>query len=452
MSNTVVNVVGGGLAGSELAFQLGSRGINVRLFEMRPLKMTPAHRTGGLAELVCSNTFKSMAAHSAPGILKRELTELGSLLVQAAPLAQVPAGEALAVDREVFSQAVEKAVLSTGRVERISATVEDIAKLPDAFATVIATGPLTQGKLADYVKSLSGGQGLYFYDAIAPVVEASSINREIAFAASRYGKGGDDYLNCPMSEEQYNTFYDALMSAEKMDFHDFEEAQYFQGCQPIEAIAETGRDSPRFGPMKPVGITDPRTGKMPHAVVQLRIDNLSRSAYNIVGFQTKLKYPEQKKVFRLIPGLEDAELLRLGSMHRNTYICTPLLLNESFGLKDHPYVRFAGQITGCEGYTESSAIGLLCAMAIWKELNGQKWTLPSRATALGGLCHYLFNSPANEFQPVNVHFGLFDQSLFNIPKGKRKKSEAREIMGQQAVQNLISWRNGLDWTPCLAQF
>lgn len=446
MSETFVNIVGGGLAGSELAYQLGSRGIKVRLFEMRPQKLTPAHRTGGLAELVCSNTFKSTAAHSAPGIFKRELAELGSLLVQTAPKAQVPAGEALAVDREVFSRAIEQAVLSTGNVERFSMVVEDLAALPPAYTTVLATGPLTQGKLADFVKSLSGGFGLYFYDAIAPVVEASSVNRDIVFAASRYGKGGDDYLNCPMSEEEYNRFYDTLMAAEKMAFHDFEEAQYFQGCQPIEAIAETGRDSPRFGPMKPVGLTDPRTGKMPHAVVQLRIDNLSRSAYNLVGFQTKLKYPEQKRVFQLIPGLENAEFLRLGSMHRNTYACSPLLLGHNFALKDHTTVRLAGQITGCEGYTESSSIGLLAAMAIWCELSGKTWSLPPRASALGGLCHYLFNSPAAEFQPINVHFGLFDQSLFTIPKGRKKKADVRALMGEQSVVNVQAWREKIGWS------
>ncbi len=445
MSETVVNVIGGGLAGSELAYQLGSRGIKVRLFEMRPQQLTPAHRTGGLAELVCSNTFKSMAAHSAPGILKRELKELGSLLVKSAPVAQVPAGDALAVDREVFSREVERAVLATGNVERISMVVEDLASLPPAYATVLATGPLTQGKLADYVKSLSGGLGLYFYDAIAPVVEASSVNREIVFAASRYGKGGDDYLNCPMTEDEYNRFYDAMIAAEKMDFQDFEEAQYFQGCQPIEAIAETGRDSPRFGPMKPVGLEDPRTGRRPHAVVQLRIDNLSRSAYNIVGFQTKLKYGEQKRVFQLIPGLEHAEFLRLGSMHRNTYICSPLLLDKHFALKDHRAVRLAGQITGVEGYTESSAIGLLLSMAIWSEISGREWNLPPRASALGGLCHYIFNSPADEFQPVNVHFGLFDQSLYTLPKGRRGKAETRELMGQQSIVNICGWRDRLGW-------
>jgi methylenetetrahydrofolate--tRNA-(uracil-5-)-methyltransferase len=447
MSEIVVNVVGGGLAGSELAFQLGSRGIKVRLFEMRPTKMTPAHRTGQLAELVCSNTFKSTASHSAPGIFKAELKQLGSLLVQAAPRAMVPAGEALAVDREVFSKEIEAAVLATGNVERISACVEDITTLPEAYATVIATGPLTQGKLTEFVKSLSGGFGLYFYDAIAPVVDAASINRDIVFAASRYGKGGDDYLNCPMSQTEYDRFYDALMAAEKMDFQDFEEAQYFQGCQPIEAIAETGRDSPRFGPMKPVGLTDPRTGKMPHAVVQLRIDNISRSAYNLVGFQTKLKYGEQKKVFQLIPGLENAEFLRLGSMHRNTYICSPLLLDSHFALKNHRNIRLAGQITGVEGYTESSSIGLLLAMAIWCEVNNRSWSLPPRASAVGGLCHYLFNSPPKDFQPVNVHFGLFDQTLFNLPKGRRKKTDTRKLMGVSAIKNVTEWRETIGWTP-----
>lgn len=445
MSEIAVNVIGGGLAGSEIAYQLGVRGIKVRLYEMRPHKLTPAHTTGNLAELVCSNTFKSTAMHSAPGIFKTELKALGSLLVHAAPAAQVPAGEALAVDREAFSREVEKAILSTGNVERISMVVEDLSQLPPAHATVLATGPLTQGKLAEYVKSLSGGFGLYFYDAIAPVVDASSINRDVVFAASRYGKGGDDYLNCPMTEDEYNAFYDALMAADKMDFQDFEEAQYFQGCQPIEAICETGRDSARFGPMKPVGLEDPRTGKMPYAVVQLRIDNLSRSAYNLVGFQTKLKYGEQTRVFRMIPGLEKAEFLRLGSMHRNTYICSPLLLNDKFGLKSHPGVRFAGQITGCEGYTESSAVGLLVAMAIWCELTGKTWAIPPRTTTLGALCHYLFNSEPKDFQPVNVHFGLFDQSMFTLPKGRRKKSETRELMGVECIKNIKAWRDEIKW-------
>lgn len=442
-----VNVVGGGLAGSELAYQLGVRGINVRLFEMRPGKMTPAHTTGNLAELVCSNTFKSMAPHSAPGVFKGELKELGSLLVHAAPAAQVPAGEALAVDREAFSREIEKAILSTGNVERVARQVGSVDALPPAHCTVLATGPLTQGPLADFVKSLSGGYGLYFYDAIAPVVEASSIDRGVVFAASRYGKGGEDYLNCPMTRDEYDAFYDALMAAGKVEFQDFEEAQYFQGCQPIEAIAETGRDSPRFGPMKPVGLTDPRTGRRPYAAVQLRIDNLTRTAYNMVGFQTKLKYDEQKRVFRLIPGLASAEFLRLGSMHRNTYVCTPLLLDHRFGLKSRGDVRLAGQITGVEGYTESSAIGLLCAMAIVAELEGREWRLPPRASALGGLCHYLFHSDPKDFQPVNVHFGLFDPASFDLPPKIHDKKALRAEMGRQAILNIARWRDEMAWNP-----
>lgn len=445
--NAVVNIVGGGLAGSEAAYQLAVRGISVRLFEMRPLKMTPAHKTGNLAELVCSNTFKSTAPNSAPGIFKTELKELGSLLVHAAPAAQVPAGKALAVDREVFSREVERALLATGNVERVNAQIESIETLPEAYATIIATGPLTQGGLASFMQSLSGGHGLYFYDAIAPVVDAASIDRGIAFAASRYGKGGDDYLNCPMSAAEYDRFYDALMSAEKMEFQDFEEARYFQGCQPIEAIAETGRDSPRFGPMKPVGLIDPRTGKHPHAVVQLRIDNLSRTAYNLVGFQTKLKYPEQKRVFSLIPGLRNVEFLRLGSMHRNTYVCSPLMLEKNFALKSRPDTRLAGQITGVEGYTESSAIGLMSAMAIWCELTGRTWALPPRASVLGSLCHYLFHSAPESFQPVNVNFGLFDPSLFEMPARRMGKSDARLEMGKQSVRNIVKWRDETGWMP-----
>ncbi len=410
---------------------------------MRPTHSTPAHKTGGLAELVCSNTFKSLAAHSAHGIFKKELAQLGSLLMKIAPLAQVPAGEALAVDREVFSNEIERALLETGRVERCSALVENIDSLPLADRTIIATGPLTQGPMADYIRSLSNGHGLYFYDAIAPVIDATSIDTKIAFQASRYGKGTDDYWNCPMSREEYDRFYDALIASEKMAFHDFEAAQYFQGCQPIEAIAETGRDSLRFGPMKPVGLEDPRTQKRPHAVVQLRIDNLAKSAYNMVGFQTKMKYGEQIRVFRLIPGLENAEFLRLGSMHRNTYICTPELLKPDFSLNTHPNIHFAGQITGVEGYTESSAIGLLCALAIDCHRKEIPWTLPPKNTATGSLCRYLFESPAKDFQPVNVHFGLIDTSLFNMPGKKIGKNETRTMIGEQCLTNLANWKKSL---------
>lgn len=438
-NNIYVNIVGGGLAGSEAAYQLASRGINVRLFEMRPQVNTPAHKTGNLAELVCSNTFKSMGLHSAPGVFKEELRNLGSLIIGKAPLAQVPAGEALAVDRELFSKEIEKALLSTNRVERISLCVENIDSLPDAFCTIIATGPLTQGKLFETIQSLSGGHGLYFYDAIAPIVAADSIDTNIAFSASRYGKGTNDYYNCPMTKEEYLLFYEALMSSEKVSYNDFETAQHFQGCQPIEAIADTGIDSLRFGPMKPVGLTDPRTGKRPYAVVQLRIDDISRSSYNLVGFQTRLKYPEQKKVFSLIPGLKNAEFLRYGSMHRNTYICSPVFLNYNFSLKSNTKIKFAGQITGVEGYTESSAIGLLVALSTISEINGKPWTLPPKDSFVGSLCTYLFESNPSEFQPMNVHFGMVANPELIIRSKKQDKKEFRANLGSQFITNIKNW-------------
>ena len=448
----IVNIIGGGLAGSEAAYQLARRGISVRLFEMRPQRLTPAHTGGGLAELVCSNSFKSTAPHAAHAGFKQELAALGSLLMKCAPRAQVPAGDALAVDRDVFSREIEKEVLATGLVERITAEVGDLSGLPPAAATIVATGPLTQGALADFIRSLSGGHGLYFYDAIAPVIAADSIDRSIAFAASRYGRGGDDYLNCPFSKEEYDGFYDALMGAEKMDFQDFEEAKYFQGCQPIEAIAATGRDTLRFGPMKPVGLTDPSTGREPYAALQLRIDNLSRSAYNLVGFQTKLKYGEQSRIFRLIPGLESAEFLRLGSMHRNTYICSPLVLGPDFALKARPEVLIAGQVTGVEGYTESSAVGLLAALALTARLEGRPWLLPPADSFLGALCRYIFESDPKEFQPINVHFGLFAEGVFNVPRkdasGRRLgKNDIRALMVTEAVSRLIKWRDECGWQP-----
>ncbi len=434
-----VNIIGGGLAGSEAAYQLAIRGINVRLFEMRPLVKSPAHKTGNLAELVCSNTFKSVAPHSAHGIFKNELLTLNSLVISTAPLAQVPAGEALAVDREIFSKEIEKKLLNTNRVERLSLQVDDISQLPEADFSIIATGPLTQGKLFDTIQSLSDGKGLYFYDAIAPILDADTIDRSIAFSASRYGKGTDDYLNCPMTKEEYLTFYHALQSAEKVSYNDFETAQHFQGCQPIEAIAETGIDSLRFGPMKPVGLTDPRNGKRPYAVVQLRIDDISRSSYNIVGFQTRLKYPEQKKVFSLIPGLQNVEILRFGSMHRNTYICTPTFLDKSFSLKTNRKIKFAGQITGVEGYTESSAIGLLTALAIYAESNGNNFTLPPKDSFLGSLCTYLFESDPNQFQPMNTHFGMIANPTLIQSTKKCDKKEFRANLGKQFVQNIKSW-------------
>ncbi len=440
-----VNVIGGGLAGSEVAYQLGSRGISVRLFEMRPKVMTPAHQTGGLAELVCSNTFKSEAPANPSRLLKDEMRQLGSIVLQAAPFAQVPAGDALAVDRIAFSKKVEELILATNNVERISCQVDSLNELPNADFTVIATGPLTQGALAHEIQALSQSDDLYFYDAIAPVVSADSIDRTIAFSASRYGKGGEDYLNCPFTREEYDRFYDALIAGEKTAFHDFESAKYFQGCQPIEAIAETGRNSPRFGPMKPVGLEDPRTGKRPYACVQLRIDNLSRSAYNLVGFQTKLKFGAQKEVFRLIPGLQNAEFLRLGTMHRNTYICSPKLLNDDLAVKTQPNLYFAGQIVGVEGYVESAASGIMVAYSILAKLLPTKhqWTLPPKETAMGALCRYLLSSDISQFQPVNIHFGLFDTNDFTVDPKVRKtmgKAGFRTAVLQEAYQKFLAWK------------
>jgi methylenetetrahydrofolate--tRNA-(uracil-5-)-methyltransferase len=434
MSEIYINIIGAGLAGCEAAYQLASRGLKVRLFEMRPLILTPAHKTGGLAELVCSNTFKSVALNNAHGIFKKELQMLGSFILSCVPAAQVPAGEALAVDRDLFSKEVESRLLSTGNVEKTVMQVDQIEDLPEAYATIIATGPLTQGALAKYISSFTENSGLYFYDAIAPVVSKDSIDLTKVYFSSRYNKGGEDYINCPMQKDEYEKFYAALINAEKMDFHDFEEAKYFQGCQPIEAIAETGIDSLRFGPMKPVGLIDPRTGKRPHAVVQLRIDNISKTAYNLVGFQTKLKYPAQKEVFKLIPGLENAEFLRLGSMHRNTYICSPLLLNKNFSLKNNSKIRFAGQITGVEGYTESSAAGLLSSLALISEIKNKPWSLPEENSMIGSLCKYIFESDPKEFQPVNVHFGLINPENFNTSKVKSKKKDRKEQRTQIGIE------------------
>ncbi len=445
-SGIFINVIGGGLAGSEAVYQLAKRGYSVRLYEMRPNNKTPAHNTGNLAELVCSNTFKSILPHTAPGIFKSELTQLDSLILTSAIPARVPAGEALAVDRDLFSKEIEARLSAFPNIEKFSSRVETPSELPPAYATIIATGPLTQGELTQNIFTEQENNGLYFYDAIAPVVAADSINRDIVFAASRYGKGTDDYLNCPMTKEEYEKFYHALCSAEKMEFQDFESAKYFQGCQPIEAIAETGPNSLRFGPMKPVGLTDPRNGNKFHAIVQLRIDNVSRSSYNLVGFQTKLKYNEQKKVFSMIPGLENAEFHRFGSMHRNTYICTPNLLNQDFSLKKNPTLFFAGQITGVEGYTESSSIGLLVALAIDSRVRGIKWELPPQESVWGALSRYLFRISPEHFQPMNVNFSLFSEDDFSSIDHKIRKlgkKEWRSKVGERCLQNIREWKTKL---------
>ncbi|HZS93396.1 MAG TPA: methylenetetrahydrofolate--tRNA-(uracil(54)-C(5))-methyltransferase (FADH(2)-oxidizing) TrmFO, partial [Chloroflexota bacterium] len=352
-------IVGGGLAGSEAAWQAANRGARVTLYEMRPKEPTKAHKTGLLAELVCSNSLGSGDILSAPGILKEEMRRLNSLIVRVADEVRVPAGSALAVDREAFARKVTEALEEHPNVRIIR---EEITAVPTDCVCIIATGPLTSDRLSQAIADLTHAKHLYFYDAISPIIDADSIDMDVVFRASRYDKGGDDYLNCPMDEETYNKFYEALLAAEKVQPKDFEKIPYFEGCIPIEVMAERGRQTMQFGPLKPVGLEDPRTGARPYAVVQLRAENAHGTCYNMVGFQTKLTYPEQKRVFRMIPGLENAEFLRYGSLHRNTFINSPLLLRETLQLKARGTVFFAGQIVGVEGYTESAAMGGLAGI------------------------------------------------------------------------------------------
>lgn len=413
-----VTIVGAGLAGSEAAWQLLKRGISVRIYEMRPARLTPAHKTGMFSELVCSNSLRSDDPLNAAGLLKNELRMAGSLIMEAAELARVPAGSALAVDREVFSSYITERI--TGHP--LSTVINDEVKEVPSGTVIIATGPLTSSALSDALGRMLGREHLYFYDAIAPIVDAESIDLTVAFRASRYNKGGDDYLNCPMSREEYDRFYDALIKADQVEAREFEDARFFEGCMPIEVMAGRGRDTLRYGPMKPVGLIDPRTGKEPFAVVQLRAENREETAYNMVGFQTRLKWPEQKRVFRMIPGLENAEFLRYGSIHRNTFINGPLFLDKDLSLKDRPRIHMAGQITGVEGYIESTAVGLLAGLFVWRKLVGRDAVLPPVETAHGALLRYVTESDPKGFQPSNINFGLLPPPEGRI-KDKRKKKE-----------------------------
>ncbi|MCM2276865.1 MAG: methylenetetrahydrofolate--tRNA-(uracil(54)-C(5))-methyltransferase (FADH(2)-oxidizing) TrmFO [Oligoflexia bacterium] len=432
----IVHVVGAGLAGSEAAYFLAERGVRVFLHEMRPGKKTPAHQTDRCAELVCSNSFKSRLPATAPGMLKADMARMGSLVLRAAGAASVPGGEALAVDRDVFSEHVTRALRSHPNVTLASEEV--LAPRPESV-TLLATGPLTSDALGQWLVKATGGEDLYFYDAVAPIVDASTIDRESAFLANRYGKGEEEaYLNCPMNEAEYEAFIDALSAAEKVPPKPFEKEKFFQGCQPIEAIAATGRQSLRYGPMKPVGLTDPRSGARPHAVVQLRPENRALTAYNLVGFQTKLKYGEQSRVFRLIPALREAEFLRLGSIHRNTYLCGPKVLRPDLSLKGHPRVYVAGQLTGVEGYLESAACGLLAALFILQRLEGRPHEAPPADTALGALLRHVTASEPKNYQPGNMHFGLFDPAFFE-GVAELKRDPAREEMARQAGENFSRW-------------
>lgn len=425
-------ILGAGLAGSEAAWQLAERGIEVTVFEQKPQRFSPAHKAETCAELVCSNSFRGDEVTQAIGLLKREMEELGSLIIREGRGASVPAGGALAVDRDAFSASV------TARLEQhpnVRFVREEQTVLPDIRPLIVATGPLTSDALAASLQTTLGDESyLSFYDAIAPIVEYDSLDLDKVFAASRYGKGGDDYLNCPMNEAEYEAFIDALLEGEKVPFKSFENLRPFEGCLPIEDMAERGRMTLSFGPMKPVGLTDPRTGQRPHAVVQLRREDKHGQLWNLVGFQTKLKWPEQKRIFRTIPGLEKAEFVRLGSVHRNTFINAPRLLTPQLELQREPGLFFAGQITGVEGYVESAAGGLLAALAVEARLKGAAYEPPPPTTALGGLIRHLTESDPKHFQPMNINFGIMEPLGYRIRKDQRKAA-----LSERALKDLSAW-------------
>ena len=429
-----IHIIGGGLAGSEAAWQLAEAGLQVRLSEMRGGgDGTAAHQTDQLAEMVCSNSFRSDdAEHNAVGLLHQEMRALDSLVMRAADKHRVPAGSALAVDREEFAAEVTRAIETH---PNITIARERIDQLPD-HPTIIATGPLTGSKLAEAIAAETGQDALAFFDAIAPIIHRDSIDMEVAWMAARWDKGGKDYINCPLDKEQYQTFVQALVDGEKMPFHDWEkDTPYFEGCMPIEVMAERGPETLRFGPMKPVGLDNPRTGRWPYAVVQLRQDNVLGTLWNMVGFQTKLKHGEQVRIFRTIPGLENAEFARLGGIHRNSFINSPKLLDGELRLKSKPNIRFAGQITGCEGYVESAAVGILAARFASAELRGEIAPPPPQETALGALLvHITGGADAETFQPMNVNFGLMPPI-----GGRTKKADRKKAYTDRAREALANW-------------
>ena len=431
-------VVGGGLAGCEAAWALAERGIDVTLCEMRPVVRTPAHQTDRLAELVCSNSFKSVELTNAHGLLKAELRDLGSLLLQCADLARVPAGAALAVDRDQFSQEVHNRVIAHPRV---TVRREEIADLPSPG--VVATGPLTSDRLAECISQRLGGTALAFYDAIAPILSAESLDHERLYALSRYGKGeGDDYLNAPLDRDAYESFISELASADQFNGHDFDKVPYFEGCLPIEEMARRGPETLRFGPMKPVGLRDPRSGREPYAVVQLRREDRAGQMWNMVGFQTRLRIPEQQRVFRMIPGLEQAEFLRYGSIHRNAYVNSPASLGPALTAKDDDMLFFAGQFTGVEGYTESLGTGLLAGINLARRLRGLPSAIPPVTTMLGGLYRYLREADPRHFQPMNANFGLLDP-LEAAKAGRGGKEARKQALVERARRDFQTWLSEL---------
>ena len=451
-----VRIIGAGLAGSEAAWQCAQHGVGVELFEMRPVRSTPAHQTADFAELVCSNSLKSDSENTAPWLLKEEMQRAGSLLLRLARECAVPAGHALAVDRVTFAAKVTEAILQE---PRITVRREEVTSIEESsqYITIVATGPLTSEALAGEIARLTAGieeskperagvpaphnraahnPHLYFYDSISPIVEADSIDMSRVYRAARYDKGSADYINCPMTREDYDRFYDALLAAQSVEERDWEKLNYFESCLPVEEIARRGRDTLRFGPMKPVGLKDPRTGRMPYAVVQLRQENLRADSYNLVGFQNHLKFGEQARVLRLIPGLENARFLRYGQIHRNTYINAPALLQETLQMKAHPRILFAGQICGVEGYVESIATGLMAGLHAAELAAGGEAVAPPRASAFGSLTHYITHADAKHFQPANITFDL----LPALEKKIRDRKERHRLQCELALAQFDAWR------------
>jgi methylenetetrahydrofolate--tRNA-(uracil-5-)-methyltransferase len=436
MNADQINVIGGGLAGVEAAWQAAQLGANVNLYEMRPTRQTPAHRTEKLAEIVCSNSLKSDEPGTASYLLKEELRQGGSLVLAVAAETRVPAGAALAVDREKFAALITQHIEHQPRIRLIR---EEVTTIPEDEITIVATGPLSSDALTAEIMKLTGSDQMYFYDAIAPIVAAESIDTSIAFRAARYDKGGDDYLNCPFDEDQYARFYAELLDAKSVPLQRFEETRWFEACLPIEELARRGVDTLRFGPMKPVGLRDPRTGREPYAAVQLRQENLMADAYSLVGFQNHLRYGEQARVLRLIPGLQNAEFLQFGQIHRNTYICSPRVLQATMQMRERPRLFFAGQITGVEGYVESVAMGWLAGVNAARLASGAKLLEAPARSATGALAHYVSHADAKNFQPVNITFALLPPLLEPARRKVRKKRERRELQVELALKEWAEW-------------